>query len=146
MNIKGTINGVVKNVLVTFNVKKPEVTMVVSKNDPPEIVLDLTKNRITLEKTVAWDRHGQAQEGEIAWVQLISETATILYDVEHFDKGPGFQYFYGSGLDDVFPYTKDPVLTDVPATFDDLHIALSIWRNDTFESWIMFKHKDEGSI
>lgn len=150
VTFKGTINGVVNDVTTTFNVQRPEVTVVINpdKNTKPELADDPAEpNRIILRKEVEWDRHGQSQEGDITWVQRAKVDVTILFDVDHYAQGPGME-FYGDGLDgNEFSYHGgDPVLSDTPQVRTDRRIALSMWRNDSFKDWIMFKHKQAGSI
>lgn len=144
VTFRGTINGVLTYAVATFNVQRPEVSMVVNTNTKPALTVDA--NSVTLTKGVEWDRHGQTQEGELTWVQTGDVNATILFDTTNFKQGPGVEYS-GEGLDGgVFKIGTEPLLTDNPAIVGDRHVSLCIWRSDVFKDWIMFKHKDESSI
>lgn len=147
VKFKGKVSGAVKEVTVTFNVKTPDVSMVVDTNSEPTLKPDPDNNNsMMLEKAVVWDRHGQTQEGEIVWVQLGEVSATVLNDTVIYSQGPGFQSD-ASGLDrPEFPYPSNPTLADTPILSVDRKVALNMWRSDVFRDWIMFKHKDDGSI
>lgn len=147
VTFRGKINGVVNDVVATFNVQRPETSMVVSENAPPELIEDPTdKNRMLLRKKIEWDMHGGSQEGQLAWVQLGDVSASIIYDTVHYSFGSGVEYS-GSGLDGgFFPTSPPPFLNDKPSIGADRKVALSMLIHDSFHDWIMFKHKDESSI
>lgn len=149
VTFRGTINGVRKEVSATFNVQRPTVSVLISKNTKPKIeYLDPPlQNKVVLSKTVEWDRHGQTQEGQICWVQLVEGKTTILFDNVNYSQGLGLE-FSGKGLDGAFPYTKpdDPLLQDTPLVGADRHVAFALKDSGKFEDWVLFKHKEPGSI
>lgn len=148
VTFRGTINGVITDVQATFNVKKPEVTVVINDNAAPQLLFDEeNENRVILRKRVEWDRRGQTREGEITWVQLGKIDITVLDDTGNFAVPAGMQYS-GEGLDgETFRYDgQNSILIDTPNVRTDRRIAFSISITETFHDWIMFKHKEEGSI
>ena len=145
VSFKGKINGVAAEVKVTFNVKAPDVSIVVTANDEPKMlnVAD-SPNLMQLFKSFGLDRHGQSQEGKFAWVQIGNIMGTLIYDTEY-NQGAGITAG-GQGLDGGFPYPGDPAMVDNPTIPFDSRVTLSAWRQDSFKTWLMFQHKEQGSI
>jgi hypothetical protein len=145
VTFRGTVGGIVIEAEVTLNVKKPDFTVVSEKNTPPEMIYRDEKT-VRIQKYVLFDRRGQTPEGELTWVQLGTIDTTTVYDTRHFSMGAGLRYL-GKGLDGgQFKYPSDPRLEDPPFVETDRNVALSMKRKDSFRDWVMFKHKDAGSI
>lgn len=146
VTFRGTVNDVIIDVQATFNVRRPEVSMVVNNNDAPE--LHYIEGAVAFLKSVELERKGSADEGKLGWVQLIDTITVVVYD-SSYAMGPGW-HSAGNGLDgETFLYPPDPdspLFQDNAVVGDSRRVALNIRREDKAEDWIMFKHKQDGSI